>query len=295
MKTGDIHGDLRKAGRPSHRNLLRVIASYLLALLSSVSTHAQEDSAEVRLAADTADCQHYFDIGLSYMFPVDRERRPDYDSAALFFEKTISCDPQSLGSYVNAAACHMKTANFRRSRELLLRLLQLRPNFLKARLMLGHYYREVDSLSEANVQDSLISGLLEPHNAERRLDRFKRYRGVIRDIRNVGSLGVENAGLHLHWGKALMQLLDPGATRAQNNRRIGEAVVEFRRAVALAPDNPQAHLWLGHGLSLLWSDSYPGHGKEACREYRMVLKLNPENKEARRGIERLECFRYENW
>ena len=278
----------------SYNRFVCVIGGYLLLLLSVLYAHAQEEPTTVSRAADSSGCQHYLDLGMSYLFPVDRRKGPDYDSAAMFLEKKISCDPQLLSSYVYAAACHMKTANYARCRELLFKVLELQPTFLQARLLLGHYYRQVDSLLDAKVQDSLVSELMKPLKGKGRIERFKRYGQVIMDLRKVKSLGVENAGLHLSWGKALLQFLDPGAPPEKNDDKIWEAVVEFRRAVAMEINNPQAHLWLGHALSLLRIDGAPGHVKEICREYRMVLRLDPGNEEVRKGLKRLGCVWEDN-
>ena len=284
-----MYGISHKLNQIPYNRLVCVIGGYLLLLLSFVHADAQEGSTDVSQAVDSSGCQHYFDLGVSYLFPVDRRKGPDYDSATMLFEKKISCDPQLLSSYVYAAACYMKIANYARSRELLFTVLELRPNFLQARLLLAHYYREVDSSVDAKVQDSLVSELIKPLKGEKRTDRFKRYGQVIMELRRVKSLGIENAGLHLSWGKALMQFLDPGAPRAKNDKKIEEAVVEFRRAIAMEINNPQAHLWLAHALSLSRIDGAPGYGKEPCREYRRVLKLDPENEEARKGLKRLGC------
>ena len=44
-------------------------------------------------------------------------------------EKRIACDPRSLSSYVNGAACYMQMKTFPRAGELLRKALELKPDF----------------------------------------------------------------------------------------------------------------------------------------------------------------------
>ena len=78
-----------------------------------------------------------------------------------------------------------------------------------------------------------------------------------------------------------------GAT-LEENMRLGQeavkrgdldgAIVHFRRAVRIAPDDPGAHIGLGLALA------YRGEIDEAIRHFRMALKRDPENAEVQNSL-----------
>jgi len=121
----------------------------------------------------------------------------------------------------------------------------------------------------------------------------KRNAAVIEDLRKAQSLGLENAGLHLSWGQALLQLLDEKGTGEENRKKIEESISHFRKAVALDQNLAQAHLWLGQGLIMSRKEGDDETNKklveEACSEFRKVLKLDPKNQDAKKSMERVGC------
>jgi hypothetical protein len=56
------------------------------------------------------------------------------------------------------------------------------------------------------------------------------------------------------------------------------ALVWYLRALAIAPDDPRAHLFAGYAMGLL------GLPEEAEREFRQVLRLDPQNDQARAAL-----------
>ena len=256
--------------------------------------------------SDSANCDVYFNLGSLYMAPQDKNQKADYDSAALFFEKKIACDPRSLSSYVNGAACYMQVKNFARARELLTKALELKPDFLQGRLWFARYYAGVDSLELAIGQyDEVLKEIGPEVNSHKREAaeayqmksvlnfQAKRYAAVIEDLRKAQSLGIENASLHLSWGQALLQLLDEKASAEENRKKIEESISHFRKSVQLDPNNAQAHLWLGQGLIMSRKEGDDEHNRElvteACGEFRKVLKIEPKNQDAKKSMERVGC------
>jgi tetratricopeptide (TPR) repeat protein len=256
--------------------------------------------------ADSANCDVFFNLGSLYMLPQDKNEKADYDSAALFFEKKIACDPRSLSSYVNAAACYMQTKNYGRARELLVKALELKPDFLQGRLWFARYYAGVDSLEEAiGEYDEVLKEIGPDVNSHKREAaeayqmksvlnfQAQRYGAVIEDLRKALSLGIENASLHLSWGEALLQLLDEKASAEENRKKIDEAIAHFRKSVQMDPNNAQAHLWLGQGLIMSRKEGDDEHNRElvaeACGEFRKVLRLDPKNQDAKKSMERVGC------
>ena len=256
--------------------------------------------------SDSANCDVYFNLGTLYMLPQDKNDKSDYDSAAFYFEKKIACDPRSLSSYVNGAACYMQIKNYGRARELLTKALELKPDFLQGRLWFARYYAGVDSLEEAITQyDQVLKDIgpdINNHKKEaaeayqmKSVLKFqaKQYAAELEDLKRAQSFGIENASLHLTWGQALMQLLDPKASADENRSKTTEAIKHFRRAADLEPNNAQAHLWLGTALIQSRVEGQDQENKklseEACGEFRKVLKIDPKNLDAKKSIERIGC------
>jgi hypothetical protein len=54
-----------------------------------------------------------------------------------------------------------------------------------------------------------------------------------------------------------------------------------------------SHLWLAQGLVLMRVEGQDEDNRklttEACEEYRRVLRLNPGNADAKKGMERIGC------
>ena len=70
----------------------------------------------------------------------------------------------------------------------------------------------------------------------------------------------------------------------KDREEFSKAIGSLKKAVALAPENIQAHTLLG---DLLLTQKQP---KEALKAFKMVLLLSPENSRARKIIERLESL-----
>ena len=248
---------------------------------------------------DSSNCDPYFNLGYLYM------KKQDYENAAAMFEKKIGCDPRSLSSYVNAAACYMQRKNFPRAGELLRKAVDLQPAFLQSRLWLARYYIYVDSLDLAMEQYDQVIKIIGPDVDKNRKDLAeahgqrgsvlfgqKKYAKAIEEFRTALSLGYENGPMELSWGEALLQLLDPKGDSDENQKLKEESIRHLRKSVELDDKNFAAHLWLAQALVLARIEGDPGNGKltaEACGEYRKVLRLDPRNDDAKKGMVRIDC------
>jgi tetratricopeptide (TPR) repeat protein len=264
----------------------------------------REDEAITALTeaikADSSNCDVYFPLGFIYM------KRQDYLRASDMFEKKVACDPRSLSAYVNAAACYMQLKNWTRSRELLVRSVELKSDFMQGRLWLGRYYAQVDSLDKAVGQYDEVLKLINSNG-----DKYKKeageahmqkgqlffidgkYERAIDSFRRALSVGTENASLHLMWGQGLLLLLDPKGDAAENKRKKDDATVHFRRVIQIDPNLPAGHLWLGQALvqSRVEGDNEGNRRlqEEACAEYAKALRLDPRNEDAKKARERIGC------
>ena len=301
-KTRDWNGALAGfAGLKRHGKMDAEDLGDYGAALQSVGR--EEEAVQVLLEAikvDSTNCEVYFPLGFLYM------KRHDYDHAAGMFEKKIVCDPRSLSTYVNGAACYMALKNWQRCRELLVRSLELKPDYLAGHLYLARYYAQVDSLEKAVAQYDTVIALIGPdidkHRAEvgeaylQKAQLYfidKRFERAVDTFRKAQAAGVENAALHLMWGQAILQLLDPNADQEENMRKKGDAVAHFRKATALDQGNAQGHFWLATGLILMRQEGDTAGNKklveEACAEYTKCLRLDPKNEDAKKSKERYGC------
>ncbi len=270
-----------------------------------VGVGREDDAMKALLSAveaDSTNCDPYYNLGSLYM------KKRDYARAAAMFEKKITCDPRSLGAYLNASACYLQPSarNFDRARELLMKTIEMRPDFLYGRLWLGRYYSQVDSLEQARMQYEAVLRDIGTNTDKYRSEAgeahymlgssyftSKQYGRVVESMRRASSLGYDNAGMRLTWGQALLQLLDPDKGQEDNKKLVDEAISHFRKAVAMDPSSAGAHLWLAQGLVLARVEGdNAGNAKlkdEACGEYRKVLRLDPGNADAKKGMERIGC------
>jgi len=262
----------------------------------------QEDKAlEVGLKAiqaDSTNCDPYFNLGFIYM------KKQDYVNAAKMYEKKIACDPRSLPAYVNAGQCYMQAPkNLPRARELFVKAVELKPDFLQSKLWLARYYAEVDSVAAMKqMYDEVLklgnedpaknkSALIEAYT---QLGSYyfqnKNYSAALENFRKALSYG-ETGGLHLVVGQCL--ILTRGDNPDDNRKKTEEAITHFRRCTQMEPGNAQGHFWLANSLTYLRKEGdTPGNKKlqeEACVEYAKALKLDPRNEEAKKGMVRIGC------
>ncbi|HXX64749.1 MAG TPA: tetratricopeptide repeat protein [Bacteroidota bacterium] len=284
----------RKALKPEH------FGDYGAALVGVGRDDEAITALQDAIKNDSTNCDTYFPLGFIFM------KRQDYEHAAAMFEKKITCDKRSLSAYVNAAACYMQMKNWQRTRELLFKSIELKSDFLQGRLWLGRYYAQVDSLEKAVEQYDevikIIAANPENHNKEageahmQKAQLYfidKQYERSAAECRKVQEVGTETGGLHLMWGQALLQLLDPKGDEAENTRKKDESIAHLRRACALEPGNGQAHFWLAQALILSRKEGDDAKNKmiveEACAELTKAMRIDPKNEDARKSKERIGC------
>ncbi len=254
------------------------------------------------VALDSSNCDAYFSLGSIYM------KKQDYESAAAMFDKRIACDPKSisLAAYLNGAASHMQVKNYVRTRELLAKAIELKPDFLQARLWLARYYAQVDSLENAKSEyDEVLRQIgtdtekfkKEAGEAHFLLGMYyfrkQQFGSAIESFRRASSYGQDNASLRLTWGQAILQTLERTGDTNANDTKIQESIRHFRRVIDLEPGNAQGHLWLAQGLIQSRKEGEDEKNKEikaeACNELRKALKLDPRSDDAKKSMERIGC------
>ncbi len=301
-KTKDWNGALVGfAGLKRHGKLDAEDLGDYGACLTSVGR--EDEAVQVLLEAirvDSTNCDVYFPLGFIYM------KRHDYEHAAGMFEKRIVCDPRSLSAYVNGAACYMALKSWPRCRQLLVRSLELKPDYLSGHLNFGRYYAQVDSLDEAVAQYDTVLALIGTDVAAHKNEageaylqkgqlyfRDKQFGKAIESFRKAVGAGIENTAIHLMWGQALLQMLDPRGDQDEMMKKKAEAVTHFRKTVALDPSLAVGHFWLGTTLTIMRVEGdNEGNKKlveEACSEFSKCIRLEPKNDDARKSKERIGC------
>jgi tetratricopeptide (TPR) repeat protein len=121
----------------------------------------------------------------------------------------------------------------------------------------------------------------------------KQFGRAIEAFRKTQSVNMDDDNVHLSWGQAILQTLDPKEGEEAGRAKNAEAMKHFRICVEKNPGNVQGHFWLGETLVRA---RIPGDDEvnkklkeEACSEWRKVLKLDPKNEDAKKGLERISC------
>jgi tetratricopeptide (TPR) repeat protein len=226
------------------------------------------------------------------------------------FEKKISCDPKSLSTYINTAITYMQKSNLNlpRARELLVKSIELKSDFLQGRLWLARYYAQVDTFDLAEGQYLEVLKIVgDPPTDKKNNSAYgesqkllgslymtkRQYSKAIDAFRKTQSVGMDDDNVHLSWGQAILQTLDPKDAEDEGRRKVADALKHFRICVEKNPGNVQGHFWLGECLVRSRVPDDPEGIKkltqEACSEWRKVLKLDPKNEDAKKAIERIGC------
>jgi tetratricopeptide (TPR) repeat protein len=301
-KTKDWNGALVAFGGLKRRNAMKAddMADYGAALVGAGREDEAIAALQEAIRADSTNCDTYFPLGFIFM------KRHDYAGAAVMFEKKIACDPRSLSAYVNASACYMQVKNWTRTRELLTRSIELKPDFMQGRLWLGRYFAQMDSLDKAVEQYDEVLRLIGSNMEKYRTEAGealqqkgqmyfinRQYERAMESFRKAVVIGGETSGMHLMWGQCLLLLLDPKGDAAENKKKKEDAITHFRKSISLDQKSVQGHLWLGQALiqSRVEGDN-EGNAKlqaEACAEFNLVLRLEPRNEDAKKAKERIGC------
>ncbi len=250
---------------------------------------------------DSTNCESFGYLGFLYM------DQKDYVNGAQMYEKRVACDPRSIISYVNAGSCYMQPPkNLTRAREMFVKAIELKPDYLNAKLWLARYYadNDVDSTEQMKrtYDDVIDIASKDPAKYKKELGEAyiqlgsyyfskQKYPDAITTFRKAAAAGVDNAGLNLAWGMAIMQTL--GDNPDERGAKTEDAVKKFRRTIQQEPGNAQGHFWLGNSLLMQRREGDSKFNKqlqeEACAEFVKALKLDPRMEDAKKSMERVGC------
>lgn len=304
VETKDFKGALAAFGAVQRRNAIKQEDHIMMgrAYFGAGMDGEAMDSFQKAIVTDSASCDVFFPLGSLFM------KKQDYKKASEMFERKIACDSNSIAAYLNAALTYQQQTNLNlpRARELFLKVVGLRPDYLNGRLYLARYYMQVDSFDLAEAQYHEVLRLIGDQvdknkavygEAYKLLGSLymikKQYPRAIDAFRKVQSVGMDDANVHLSWGQAILQTLDPKDSEEENRKKNDDALKHFKECVGKDPNNVQGLFWLGECLV---RSRVPGDDKknkelkdEACAAWKKVLKLDPKNEEAKKGLDRIGC------
>ncbi len=176
-------------------------------------------------------------------------RMRNYERAAATFERRFRLDPHAVSAYVNYALSNMAQTKWEAARIALVAVIILKPEYVQGHLFLARCYAQMDSTREAHREYESVITLTTGSE--------EKYRG-------------ERAEAFSMVGFSL--LLD---------KKYAQSIEALTTSIKLKDDNPQTRLWRAQAWAL------SGRRDDAIREYKAVLKLDPKNKDARKGLELL--------
>jgi tetratricopeptide (TPR) repeat protein len=173
-------------------------------------------------------------------------RLRQFDTAAAAFEKRFTLDSTSVSAYMNYALCNMALQKWDIARPALYRTLKLKPDYMQGHLALARTLMQMDSLQQAKkVCEKIVK------------------------LAGAASANYKSELAEAHGYIGFVLLLD---------KKYPEAIEALTASIRLIDNNAQTRLWRAQGLAL------SGKMEEAVAEYKVVLKLDPQNKEAKKNL-----------
>jgi len=209
---------------------------------------------EELLRLDPLDGDAYADAGAAYM------RLRDWNRASTMFRRRFLSDSSaaSLSSYLNYALCKMQVSDpdskiqaqhVDSARVALQYFISKRPDYAGAHLYLARTLVALELWQEARAS----------------------YEEWLRQIR----------GEEAKYKRELAEAYKIIGVSYLLEKKYPPAIENLKKSVNYRDDDWQPHLWLGQSYQL------SGENEEAIKAYQRVLKLDPKNKDAKTGLERL--------
>ncbi|HEX9934058.1 MAG TPA: tetratricopeptide repeat protein, partial [bacterium] len=175
-----------------------------------------------------------------------------WDKAADVFRKKMTQDTSYVTAYLNYAICVNQLGQYENARDALLKVTAIRPKYLDGHYYLGSAYAQLRMAAEARKEYETVIALADTSKTKYRTQLSDAYRYI--------------AIVHFsdkNWGEAL-QCLDKSLEFKPR-----DIDVMLLRASALIQMNRK---------------------EEARREYEKVLRIDPKNENAQKGIKIIDLF-----
>jgi tetratricopeptide (TPR) repeat protein len=184
----------------------------------------------------------------------------NYEKAIENFQRRIKYDSTATSAYMNTAICKMQLKDFKGAENFLLQVTSHNPEYIKGHLYLARNYAQMDKPNEEGIAYKkvieLIADSTEKFKAE--LSEAYGFDGYIKFVT----------------GSKL-----PNDKPEDREKIYSDAVKSLKKALEFDDISIQNNLLL--------AQLYQNMNKreEAIKQYRKVLKLDPNNKEAKKGLE----------
>jgi tetratricopeptide (TPR) repeat protein len=179
-------------------------------------------------------------------------RLRNWERASEMYAKRIEVDPNYATAYVNYALSNMAMQKWVAARTALKAVLELQPSYLQGHLYLARCLAQMDSLQQSRKEYEKVIEIAGPSSAN--------YKSELGESHKMVSLAYL---VEKNYPKALDALTS---------------------AVVYKPQDVEVHLWRAQTLHAL------DRREEATNEYNVVLKLDPDNPDAKRGLEILALY-----
>jgi len=247
--------------------LSRKMASFLL-FLSSLDSFIYLVSC-----VSQAEIEQHLNVGMNLL------ARGSYSDALTHFHAAVDADPSNYMSYYKRATVYMALSRSKPALADFDKILQLKPDFIKARQQRGSLLVKMGRLSEAHIDlENVVRH--EPSNAEA---------NMLYSMINTLEEKISDAKYYVKWNnheqaiEVLTELLenipwDPSIREMRSEAYLGlgnvpHAISDIRSVTKLTLDNTA-------GFYKLASLHYQiGEADEALTEIRECLKLDPDHKD----------------
>ncbi len=181
-----------------------------------------------------------------------------FERAAQFYQKRIEVDSSALGAYINYAQCMMQLDRFKDAESYLKIAIAKNPKVPSAYVSLGFCYVQMKEMDMGEDEFRKAIKIIDTAETKYKYELAESYRMI---------------GLSIMVKKKI--------TEEESKQKWETAISYLKKSLKYKEDVAQTHLLLGQCYQNL------GNAEDAVKEYRRTLKLDPKNKEAKKGLEML--------
>lgn len=189
----------------------------------------------------------------------------DYNRAISHFQRRLMFEPNDVAALLNMGLCYFIIQDYSHAITALRKVTELKPQNLQGQLWLARAYIYADSLEQAkDVYQNVIKVALSDTSGDHSQDLNEAYR--------------QTALYQIIAGSKLQKDRPEEAKRLYN-----EALPNLMTALKYDPKEPKTHALLAQDYALL------GRIDEACKEIKIVLRVDPRNEQMLKLQKSLGC------
>ncbi len=179
-------------------------------------------------------------------------RTKNFAMAAEQYKKKFTMDRTAASAYINYALCMEVLQNWEEARKALVLVMRDNPDYIPGHYHMGYVYSQMDSTQLAKRSYENFIALADTLQSKYSNELFHAYKFI--------------AVIHL------------------GDKKYPQAEAALLKAVALRQNDAELHLWLAQTLHAL------NKREDAKKHYQLVLKYDPGNKDAKKGLDILELY-----